>query len=151
LLLARVLGLKDSLWTVLADRLLHIWEKSGTPFVISYMKECRLALIAWVNRSPYIFNPKVRVRLTPSGLPRVIPKGLRPTLMSNSAQCITLIRGLHTVFNLYRVIDWRGAVPDFSTITNSFSGVSETLFPQEVRAVIAMFPQVTPTLTWVWP
>jgi len=44
--LVKVLGLNMGPWMVLADRLHRLWKLSGTKFLIAYMKECRLALIA---------------------------------------------------------------------------------------------------------
>jgi len=139
--LVKLLGFERGPWIVLAGRLTRLWKLSGTRFLIAYLKECRLALIAWSNSSPYTPNPGVRVRLRPSGWPSVVPTALRvPNL--GTMQNRLVFRGLHTVFNLYRVMDWKGALPDFSSITNRFTGVSETLFPQEVSAVIRLLPQV---------
>jgi len=136
--LVRIIGAQPALWIVLAGRLHRLWELSGTRFTIAYLKECRLALLAWANSSPYTPNPGVKMRLSRSGIPRIIPSGLRPSDLSTLSGR-TNFRGLHTVFNLYRVIDWKGAKPDFSSITNPFSGVSATLFDEEIRAVLKHF------------
>jgi hypothetical protein len=136
--LVRLLGLDSGPWIVLATRLSVIWVKSGTPFFILYLKECRLALIAWANRSSYSPNPGCKVRLSPCGLPAIVPVALRPESLSTMFGRMQF-RCLHTVFSLYRVVDWKGAVPDFSSITNPFAGISETLPIQEIRLVLAMF------------
>jgi len=139
--LVKVLGLNMGPWMVLADRLHRLWKLSGTKFLIAYIKECRLALIAWANSSQYTPNPGVRVRIRPNGWPSIVPSALRVPHVGTLAHKVTF-RGLHTVFNLYRVMDWKGAVPDFSSITNGFTGVSDTLFPKEVSHAISMFPKV---------
>nr|QDH87234.1 MAG: RNA-dependent RNA polymerase [Mitovirus sp.] len=136
--LVRLLGLPAGPSMVLADRLLTIWEKSGTPFFILYLKECRLALIAWANRSSYTPNPGCRVRLAPCGLPAVVPVGLRPSELGSAFGKLQF-RGLHTVFSMYRVLDWKGATPDFSSITNPFVGVSQVLPFPELKTVMALF------------
>jgi len=148
--LVRILGAQPALWMVLASRLTRLWKLGGTRFTISYLKECRLALLAWANHSAYAPNPGVKVRLTSSGIPCIIPSGLRPRSLTSSADKM-LFRGLHTVFNLYRVMDWKGAKPDFSSITNGFSGVSQTLFSEEISAVLKYFSLPTFRLGYVSP
>lgn len=139
--LVKLLGFERGPWMVLAGRLTRLWKLSGTRFLIAYLKECRLAIISWSNSEKYTPNPGVRLRLRPSGWPSVVPAALRvPNL--GTMQNKLVFRGLHTVFNLYRVMDWKGAMPDFSSITNKFTGVSETLFPKEVAAVLQMLPSV---------
>lgn len=139
--LVKVLGLSMGPWMVLADRLHRLWTLGGSKFLISYMKECRLALIAWSAKTPYTPNPGVRVRIRPSGWPSIVPRALRVDNLSSLSAKVTF-RGLHTVFNLYRVMDWKGASPDFSSITQGFTGVSETLFPKEVIHVLKLLPTV---------
>lgn len=136
--LVRLLSLQAGPMMVLAGKLQKIWDKSGTPFFILYLKECRLALIAWANRSSYSPNPGCKVRLSPCGLPAIVPVALRPESLSTMFGRMQF-RCLHTVFSLYRVVDWKGAVPDFSSITNPFAGISETLPIQEIRLVLAIF------------
>jgi hypothetical protein len=148
--LVRILGSNPALWMVLAKRITRLWQLSGPRFTIAYLKECRLALIAWANSQPYSPNPGVKIRVSPAGLPLIIPAKLRPTGL-NSAADILSFRGLHTVFNLYRVMDWKGARPDFSSITLPFSGVSQTLFDGEIVAVLKYFTLPQPTLGYVAP
>jgi len=136
--LVRIIGAQPALWIVLADRLVRLWHLSGTRFTIMYLKECRLALLAWANSCPYTPNPGVKMRLSRSGVPRIIPSGLRPVDLSTLSGRVQF-RALHTVFNLYRVMDWKGAKPDFSSITSPFSGVRSTLFDEEIRAVLSHF------------
>lgn len=148
--LVRLLGFTPTLWLILSNRILRLWRLGGSKFLISYLKECRLALIAWANHTPYPRNPGVRVRLTPSGLPRIIPSGLRPGNLGYFQHRL-LFRGLHTVFNLYRVMDWTGAMPDLSSITRPFTGVSQVLFDQEIRNVLSLFPKVRQSFGTVAP
>nr|QDH86521.1 MAG: RNA-dependent RNA polymerase [Mitovirus sp.] len=136
--LVRLLGLPAGPSMVLADRLLKLWKGSGTPFLILYLKECRLALIAWANRAPYTPNPGCRVRLAPCGIPAVVPVGLRPINLGSAFGKLQF-RGLHTVFSLYRVLDWKGAMPDFSSIVNPFTGISATLPLPELKTVLRLF------------
>jgi len=136
--LVRILGAQPALWMVLGDRLVRLWQLSGTRFTIAYLKEARLALMAWANSRAYTPNPGVKIRLSRSGIPRIIPAGLRPVSLATLRERV-IFRGLHTVFNLYRVMDWKGAKPDFSSITQPFSGVSATLFDEEIRAVLKLF------------
>jgi len=136
--LVRLLGLPVGPSMVLSERLLKVWIKSGTPFFITYLKECRLALIAWANRSQYVPNHGCRVRIAPCGFPAVVPFGLRPQTLSTVFGRLQF-RGLHTVFSLYRVIDWKGSLPDFSSITNPFVGVSEVLPLAELKTVLTLF------------
>jgi hypothetical protein len=142
--LVRLLGLDSGPWMVFAGRLHSIWLKSGTPFFILYLKECRLALISWANRESYSPNSGCRVRLVPCGLPACVPSGLRPQSLGTSFGRLQF-RALHTVFSLYRVMDWRGAIPDFSSITNPFSGVSTVLPLSEIRTALSLFhiPDIT--------
>jgi len=148
--LARIIGAQPALWIVLADRLVRLWQLSGTRFTIAYLKECRLALLAWANSSVYTPNPGVKMRLSRSGVPRIIPAGLRPVDLSTLCGRVGF-RALHTVFNLYRVMDWKGAKPDFSSITSPFSGVRSTLFDEEIRAVLEHFTLPTFRLGYVAP
>jgi len=148
--LVRIIGENPALWLVLARRFVTLWEKSGTRFTISYLKECRLALLAWANSREYTPNPGVRLRRNARGLPLIIPAKLRPESLS-SAHEILIFRGLHTVFNLYRVMDWKGARPDFSSITSPFSGVSTTLFDGEIAAVLKHFTIPRLSLGYVAP
>jgi hypothetical protein len=150
--LVRILGQKPALWLVLGRRITRLWTLGGTRFTIMYMKECRLALLAWVNSSTYATNPGVRLRVSSSGVPLIIPAGLRPTRESISTPAGLLsFRGLHTVFNLYRVMDWKGAKPDWSSITGPFTGVSRTLFDGEIAAVLPLFTMPTFRLGYVAP
>jgi hypothetical protein len=148
--LVRILGAQPALWMVLAERIVRLWRLSGTRFTIAYLKECRLALLAFANSRAYIPNPGVKMRLSRGGIPRIIPAGLRPSGLSTLTEKMTF-RGLHTVFNLYRVMDWKGAKPDFSSITSPFSGVSQTLFDQEIVAVLKNFTLPTFRLGYVVP
>lgn len=136
--LVRILGLSPGAWIVLAARITRLYRLGGPKFTVAYLKECRLALLCWVNTSPYSPNPGVKIRLTPAGLPRIIPAGIRPVSIDTAASLI-LIRGLHTVFNLYKVMDWKGAKADFSSITNPFSGVMPILPSGEIAAVLRLF------------
>jgi hypothetical protein len=140
-LLVELLGLDKAPWMVLASRLLRLWRLGNTKYTVNYMKECRLAIIAWANGTPYTPNPGVRVRRRPSGWPAIVPSGLRLGGLTTLSQKVQF-RALHTVFNLYRVMDWKGALPDFTSITNPFTGISEVLFRKELEAVLKLFPVV---------
>jgi hypothetical protein len=148
--LVRILGDRPTLWLVLARRISRLWKLGGTRFTIAYLKECRLALLAWANGAAYTPNPGVKLRLSSCGIPRIVPAGLRPTDLSTKVGIIQF-RGLHTIFNLYRIMDWKGARPDFSSITSPFSGVSATLFDGEIAAVLKLFTLPKPILGYSAP
>jgi hypothetical protein len=73
----------------------------------------------------------VKVSLTRSGLPRILPSYFRVLIRANSTWAIKLVL---TLLGLYRVIPYRGKVK-LSTITNPFKG----FIPRDMVRFIPIF------------
>lgn len=87
-----------------------------------YLKDCYLIMqYARVGKSYTDLKHNVAIR---EGYPKIIPWRLRATIKT----CGLSFIAVHTLFGIHRIIPWWPKI-DFSTITDTFDGVSETLSP----------------------
>jgi len=107
---------------LLTLRISRIVNRNGLAYTARYLKYCSLLLMKFIAdeksvRHSGIFDLKISV--TNRGLPRIIPTYFRGRLRSHDPY---VIRILLTVFNLYRVLPYKGKVK-LDTITDPWKGV----------------------------
>lgn len=100
---------------------------NGPTFVVQYCKECTRIVQAYVSGNP-IFVTNIPISLK-GGLPSIIPGSIRSLLRYGE---LNIIRGVLSVFSVYRVIKIPGKI-HLSSITDPFKGWSKTLDDHEVR------------------
>lgn len=103
---------------VLLTSLSLLHRHSGLAYTCMYMKACSIYVMKYVAKDPNklgINDLGLLVSLTGSGIPRIIPRYFRAQLRLHNP---TVIRSILTIFNLYRVMDFRGSLK-LSTITDS--------------------------------
>nr|UPW42134.1 MAG: putative RNA dependent RNA polymerase [Guangxi sediment mito-like virus 2] len=117
-------------YIVLKDRILSIWDKNGSTFLVKYLKECYLIVQLYVsgNKVETVNHP---LSLT-GGLPRIIPGPLRSEIRKGNP---LIIRGVLTALALFRIIKCPGNLK-LSTITDPFKGISSTLVDYEVSLAL---------------
>lgn len=110
-------------------------------------------VIAFLNRSLYT-RPQggTEVRADRRGLPLIIPQALRYYIRlcrdTDNPEALLVTRAVLTVLSIYRVIGVKG-VPDLSSITDLFSGITPILTSGEVSSVARLFPKIVlGGLTW---
>lgn len=152
-----LIGLR-ALWKTcylpLHDSILRIWKTNGPLMLTMYLAECSRIIVLWVNATPYSsVTAKVRVRVTRSGLPVILPSELRKIFHLfrgiDHAYALKVIRVTLTVISVYRVIGCAPALK-LETITGPFSGVSATLSLWEVRGAVSMLPGLVVVGTALW-
>jgi len=102
-------------------------------------------IVLWVGKQPFIVDDhSVRVRLTRSGLPVLLPAELRRIFHllrgEDHAFALLVIRVTLTLLSVYRVI---GCAPNLKieTITGPFSGSSAILSVWEVNQAVGLLPK----------
>lgn len=139
------LGLSN-LWSdgfrPMVDSILQIWRRSGSTFVVEYLKACRLAVVAalagnkWEGSIPSIKTSR-------SGLPLIVPSCLRVYMLQYirtpdvDLVGFMVVKAVLTVFSVYRVIGCR-PILKVETITSPFSGTAQVLAPEEIMRVVRM-------------
>jgi len=156
-LLVLVSGLKEYLWAfkLMTDRLIAIGERSGTKFLVLYMKQCIRLVLAFLNNQK--ITPQkgdLMVGCGKSGLPLVIPGILRRLIVSfrelGTVKGRLVTRAVLTVLRFNEVLQFK-ALPDLSTITGGFTGIGASFSTLELRTVLRLFKFPTgglPGLTW---
>jgi len=130
----------------LVTRIQTLGRKSGKKFLCLYLKECVRIMIHFLNRDEYTCRPGgVIVKVCRSGLPKIIPWPLRKILLEyiqgRTLKGTLVLRCTLTVLSLYRVLQFR-CLPNLSSITDEFRGVSDTLENKELGTVLAWFPKI---------
>jgi len=130
----------------LAQRIIRLWNTNGPLWLTQYLSEMSRIIVLWVNNSPYVRPTKgIRVRLTRSGLPVLLPSELRKIFHLlrgvDHAYALNVIRVTLTVLSVYRVI---GCAPHLriETITSPFTGSGATLLFWEVSQAVGMLPKL---------
>lgn len=114
---------------ILVLRLDRLRSRSGITYVSTYLKACHIYTMQYIstlNKHSHIHSSTygLHVKLTKSGLPRILPVYLRQGLRARNQVYIKIVL---TIFNLYRVLPFLGKVK-LSTITDEFAGqVSQDL------------------------
>nr|UPW42173.1 MAG: putative RNA dependent RNA polymerase [Guangdong mito-like virus 6] len=109
---------KVSSYYVLLISLTTLQKRSGLAYTCKYMKACSIYVMKYVAKDPNKLSTNsldILVSITDSGIPRIIPSYFRLQLRKRN---INTIRAVLTIFNLYRVLDYRGSLK-LSTITDS--------------------------------
>lgn len=138
---------------LLTERMVRLWEKSGRKFLVLYLKEATRMVIAFLNRSLYTRpTDGTEVRADRRGLPLIIPQSLRYYIRqgrdTSNPEALLVTRAVLTCLSVYRVIGVKG-VPDFSSITDPFTGISPVFTSGEVNSVARLFPKIRlGGLTW---
>jgi len=86
--------------------------------------------IQYLAGTPTFTVQTVRVRVTKDGLPSFIPIRLRQAF-ALGADGAKVIRGVLSVLSIFRVFPTK-VKPDFSVITDQFSGLAPTLLIERV-------------------
>jgi len=137
-----------SLWNTcflpLHGTILKFWKSNGSLWLTQYLALTSRIIVLWVGGETFkASDGTVRVRLTRSGLPVILPGPLRVIFHllrgEDSAYALRIIRLTLTLLSVYRVI---GCAPivKLSTIVDSFSGQSPTLEIFEVRHAVSLLP-----------
>jgi len=117
------------------------------------MKESIRLVLGFLNHNTYTKPQKgVQVRVGKSGLPLVIPAKLRFFIArfraAGNYHDRTVVRIILSILSFYRVLQFK-ALPDLSTITGAFTGVSASFAPAELRNVLTLFKlRVAGNLSW---
>jgi hypothetical protein len=98
-------------------------RRHGSVFVVKYLKACNLAISKVIAGQPFKslrdIEPDLPLpRLSSCGLPRIIGRLDRRSILSGNTKVIRLYL---TLFSLYRIISLKGNVK-FDTITNGYTG-----------------------------
>jgi len=124
---------------------MKLWKTNGSLWLTQYLSETCRIIVLWVNKAEYVRSTTgIRVRLTRSGLPVLLPGALRRLFHQlngeDHAYALKVIRVTLTVLSVYRVI---GCAPNLKleTITGPFSGESATLLAFEVSQVVGWLPR----------
>lgn len=111
---------------VLTKRIVKFYSAQGQRKnlrqVFLYLKEVSTLLYSWLSQGNY--EPKVRISLDKSGLPRLLPISVRDNIKDRKVFIL-----VQSILGLHRLIKWWPKV-DYSTITSPFNGISPTLDPQ---------------------
>lgn len=103
---------------LLLKSIFKISAQSGTSHACKHMKFCSLYIYKFVagDRSLQIHSNlyDVKVSLTRSGLPRILPVYFRNGIRANRSYIIRIVL---TILNLYRVLPYKGKLK-LSTITD---------------------------------
>lgn len=129
----------------LHTQILKLWSTNGSLWLTQYLAlVCRI-IVLWVGGERYReLSSTVRVRLTRSGLPMILPSSLRKIFHllrgGDHAYAMKVIRVTLTLLSVYRVI---GCSPilKLETITGPFSGLSASLPVWEVAKAVGLLPR----------
>jgi len=116
---------------LLANRIFHLRKKNGPLFTVKYLKECVRLVQVYVAGVPEYISKDLPVSIT-AGLPSIIPGSLRLRMKDKDLDCIRVVLSLLSV---YRTMKAPGQLK-LSTITDPFSGISQTLSEIELRVAL---------------
>jgi hypothetical protein len=140
----------------LHDRILELWKTNGSLWLTQYLSQVCRIIVLWVGNEPYGgTTASVRVRVTRSGLPILLPRALRNIFHllrgEEHAYALRVIRVTLSVLSVYRVV---GCAPilKLETITSPFSGLGATLTAWEVSQAIGFLPKalVIGRVSWTY-
>jgi len=115
-------------FVVLHHRVLLLWKKNGSKFVVLYLKETVRLLYHFISGRPSKSTRGTLVKVTAKGIPMIIPKELRKYIIEFH---LSTIKGLLSVLTVYRVIYYPSKV-DLGPIVRPCSGLFTTLPLEEV-------------------
>nr|UPW42193.1 MAG: putative RNA dependent RNA polymerase [Guangxi riverbank mitovirus 3] len=113
------------------DQVLHLRKCSGTKMTVLYLKGAKLLLDHYLAGQPSKSGQNPRIA-TKFGLPTIIPKVLRDEIRQGNLGVIRVVGGILSVF---RLLSFKGELK-LQTITGEFEGISKSLPPLKVRAVV---------------
>nr|WNV55399.1 RNA-dependent RNA polymerase [Hypoxylon fendleri mitovirus 1] len=125
----------------LEARVLKLWDNNGTDFTFHYLKGCQHALIRYFAGTPLseTYKSKVLVKVDKNGLPSILPLSLRLSIVDyDRILDIRKIVALLSFIGIYRVLKTKPAI-SFDTITDKFSGVSDTLSGDIIDRVLRLY------------
>lgn len=129
----------------LHNSIMRLWSTNGSLWLTQYLALVSRIIVLWVGGERYReIGSTVRVRLTRSGLPLILPSGLRKIFHllrgGDHAYALLVIRVTLTLLSVYRVI---GCTPimKLDTITGLFSGTCATLPVWEVAQAVGLLPR----------
>lgn len=127
------------------ERILSLWSTNGSLWLTQYLALVSRIIVLWVGGESYKeTTASVRVGLSRSGLPLILPAPLRRVFLllrgEDSAYALRVIRVTLSMLSVYRVI---GCAPTLklSTIEEAFTGVSATLSLHEVSRAVGLVPK----------
>nr|QXN75377.1 MAG: RNA-dependent RNA polymerase [Grapevine-associated mitovirus 2] len=121
----------------MSSKIFELWNSNGSKFTVFYLKECCLVIMKFIAKEPYISIPSgstPSVSLSKDGLPAIIPLNIRDIMKID----FDFSKSILSLFNVFRVISFKGAEPDLKTITDPFNGISKTLDINEISRVILL-------------
>lgn len=143
----------QSHFVVLVERITSIYIKSGRKFTVLYLKECSRATIQWFAGQTYVPNPEVWIALNKSGLPLIIPGPLRCLIRQihggDSTLGVSVLRGVLSIFQFWRVMKVPGSLPKWNTITDPSTAVALPSI-NEVQLAVGLLPQLKVRKTVEW-
>jgi hypothetical protein len=119
-----VVGRNTANWVrltyVLMTRMYKILQKQGLPGLVKFQKACCVIIQQSIggHRISDMTELGPRVSRSKSGLPRILPKSVRSSIMRGDE---TTIKWSLCMFSIYRVIQY-SSVPKFSSITDARKG-----------------------------
>lgn len=108
--------------TILKNRILKLVNKSGFNFTFLYLKEVNRLIIRRLSGNE-VKSMKILVSLAPDNLPSILPVKLRSLILAGD---LLIVRVILTIISIHRVFPTKPKLSR-STITDSFSGITQTL------------------------
>lgn len=136
---------KVKAYYVLLISLINLQKHNGLRYTCLYMKACSVYVMKFIAQDPNKLDLTafdIWVSLTDSGIPRIIPSYLRSQLRAKNRK---VCKALLTVFNLYRVLDFKGIL-NLSTITDPSVYSTPSDFTSYIAQMkdLGIFPKISP-------
>jgi len=130
---------------VIITRIQTLGRRSGKKFLVQYLKECVRILICFINHSQYVRQPGVPiVKIDKNGLPTLIPSDIRLILLKfisvGGFYNTLVLRCTLTMLSYFRVLQFKN-LPNISSVTDGFTGISQSLELSEILFVSKWFPR----------
>lgn len=108
--------------TILKNRIIKLINRSGFNFTFLYLKEVNRLIIRRLCGSE-VKSMKILVSLAPDNLPSILPVKFRSLILAGN---LLIVRVILTLISIHRVFPTKPKLSR-STITDSFSGITQTL------------------------
>jgi hypothetical protein len=147
-------GLWKECFLPIHNEILRLWKTNGSLWLSQYLACVSRAIVLWVGGERLVQDgPSVRVRLSRSGLPLLLPGCLRRIFHQlkgeNHAYALSVIKVSLTILAVYRVL---GCAPilKLETVTGPFTGTASQLLMWEIVQVVGLFPRALVLTKVAW-
>lgn len=125
----------------LGERLKQLWNKSGVLFLIQYLSEC-LRMVGNFLAGKGSYNKSIWVKHYKNGLPKILGLELKHSLenlkysLENDISPLPMHRAIISVLSSFRALSPLKWIPKFSTVTDPFKGISESLDSSTIKKAL---------------